>query len=151
MIHAHDWLVTHTAVTLKEHLDIPLVATIHATEAGRHQGWLPEEMNKAIHTVEFWLSQEAVRVIVCSEYMRWEVNRLLDLPAARMDVVPNGVDDTMWRAQPRAIAAARSKFAGDGPLIASPAAWSTRRACSTSQRGAEAQAPAPRPQGRHRR
>ncbi|WP_033340480.1 glycosyltransferase family 4 protein [Catenuloplanes japonicus] len=117
VIHAHDWLVTHTAVTLKEHLDIPLVATIHATEAGRHQGWLPEEMNKAIHTVEFWLSQEAVRVIVCSEYMRWEVNRLLDLPAARMDVVPNGVDDTMWRAQPRAIAAARSKFAGDGPLI----------------------------------
>ncbi|GAB7044384.1 MULTISPECIES: glycosyltransferase family 4 protein [Catenuloplanes] len=117
VIHAHDWLVTHTAVTLKEHLDIPLVATIHATEAGRHQGWLPEEMNKAIHTVEWWLAQEAVRVIVCSEYMRWEVNRLLDLPAARMDVVPNGVDDTMWRAQPRAVAAARSKFAGDGPLI----------------------------------
>ena len=27
VIHAHDWLVTHTAVTLKEHLDLP---------AGRH-------------------------------------------------------------------------------------------------------------------
>jgi len=27
LIHAHDWLVTHTAVTLKEHLDLPLVAS----------------------------------------------------------------------------------------------------------------------------
>src|SRR5207302_1859105 len=42
LIHAHDWLVTHTAVTLRDHLRIPLVATVHATEAGRHQGWLPE-------------------------------------------------------------------------------------------------------------
>ena len=47
VIHAHDWLVAHTAVTLAEHLDLPLVTTIHATEAGRHQGWLPEEMNSA--------------------------------------------------------------------------------------------------------
>ena len=46
VIHAHDWLVAHTAVTLAEHLDLPLVATIHATEAGRHQGWLPEDMNR---------------------------------------------------------------------------------------------------------
>ncbi|MEE3922264.1 glycosyltransferase [Micromonospora sp. BRA006-A] len=41
VIHAHDWLVAHTAMTLREHLDVPLVSTIHATEAGRHQGWLP--------------------------------------------------------------------------------------------------------------
>lgn len=33
LIHAHDWLVTHSAVTLKDHLGVPLVATIHATEA----------------------------------------------------------------------------------------------------------------------
>ncbi|MET8065139.1 glycosyltransferase, partial [Micromonospora sp. NPDC005313] len=35
VIHAHDWLVAHTAMTLREHLDVPLVTTIHATEAGR--------------------------------------------------------------------------------------------------------------------
>ncbi|WP_254910191.1 hypothetical protein, partial [Micromonospora sp. NBS 11-29] len=39
-------------MTLREHLDVPLVTTIHATEAGRHQGWLPEEMNRTIHGVE---------------------------------------------------------------------------------------------------
>jgi glycogen(starch) synthase len=117
VVHAHDWLVTHSAVTLREHLGIPLVATIHATEAGRHQGWLPEEHNRTIHSVEWWLAREAVRTIVCSQYMRWEVNRLLDVPPSRVDVVPNGVDDRRWHAQPRAVAAARHRFAGTGPLI----------------------------------
>jgi glycogen(starch) synthase len=117
VIHAHDWLVTHTAVTLKEHLDLPLVATIHATEAGRHQGWLPEEMNKCIHSVEYWLAHEACRVLVCSGYMKWEVSRLLDLAPNRVETIPNGVDNRIWQATTREVAAARSRFAGDGPLI----------------------------------
>lgn len=117
LIHAHDWLVTHTAVTLKEHLDRPLVATIHATEAGRHQGWLPGEMNKCIHTVEWWLGHEACRVLVCSGYMRQEVCRLLELAPSHVDVIPNGVDNRVWRAPARSVAAARSRFAGSGPLI----------------------------------
>src|SRR4051794_10415249 len=116
VIHAHDWLVTHTAVTLKEHLGIPLVATIHATEAGRHQGWLPGEMNKCIHSVEWWLGQEATKVVVCSAYMRWEVNRLLELPEDKVEVVQNGVDSNVWHAMPRAVAQARSRYAGEGPV-----------------------------------
>jgi glycogen(starch) synthase len=110
VVHAHDWLVTHAAVTLRDHLDVPLVATVHATEAGRHQGWLPHEHNRTIHAVERWLAREAVRVIVCSDYMKWEVGRLLDLPADRTDVVPNGVDVLRWHARPRAVAAARQRF-----------------------------------------
>jgi glycogen(starch) synthase len=117
VIHAHDWLVTYTAVTLKEHLNLPLVATIHATEAGRHQGWLPGEMNKCIHSVEWWLGHEAQRVLVCSEYMKAEVTRLLELPPGKVQVIPNGVDDRVWQAPPRAVAEARSRFAGAGPLI----------------------------------
>lgn len=118
VIHAHDWLVTHTAVTMKEHLGVPLVATVHATEAGRHQGWLPGEMNRCIHTVEWWLGHEASRVLVCSAYMKWEVTRLLDLPGCRVEVIPNGVDRRVWRAPaPRSVAAARRRFAGDGPLL----------------------------------
>lgn len=117
VIHAHDWLVAHTAVTLKEHLGVPLVTTIHATEAGRHQGWLPEEMNRTIHQVEYWLSQESDRVIVCSGYMREQVMHLFDLGPDRVQVVPNGVDDRAWHARPRAVATARRQFAGDGPLV----------------------------------
>ncbi|WP_203991933.1 glycosyltransferase family 4 protein [Virgisporangium aurantiacum] len=117
VIHAHDWLVAHSAVTLKEHLDLPLVATIHATEAGRHQGWLPEPMNRCIHSVEWWLAHEACRVIVCSEYMRWEVNRLLEIPTGRIEAVPNGVDVGAFQASSRAVVAARARFAGTGPMI----------------------------------
>jgi glycogen(starch) synthase len=117
LIHAHDWLVTHTAVTLKEHLGLPLVATIHATEAGRHQGWLPGEMNRCIHSIEYWLGHEADRVLVCSGYMRWEVSRLLELPGDNVEVVPNGVNAAVWRPEPAAVAAARSRYAGEGPVL----------------------------------
>ncbi|PWU57326.1 glycosyltransferase family 1 protein [Micromonospora sp. S4605] len=117
VVHAHDWLVAHTAVTLAEHLDLPLVTTIHATEAGRHQGWLPEEMNRTIHGVEHWLSNASTRVIACSGYMRDQVTTLFEVPAGQVDVVPNGVDDRAWRARPRAVASARARFAGDGPLV----------------------------------
>ncbi|MEV0427815.1 glycosyltransferase family 4 protein [Micromonospora sp. NPDC050495] len=117
VIHAHDWLVAHTAVTLAEHLDLPLVSTIHATEAGRHQGWLPGEMNRTIHGVEHWLSNASARVIACSGYMRDQVARLFEVPTGRVDVVPNGVDGRAWHARPRAVTSARARFAGDGPLV----------------------------------
>ena len=40
VVHAHDWLVAHPAIALAEFFDVPLVSTIHATEAGRHSGWV---------------------------------------------------------------------------------------------------------------
>jgi glycogen(starch) synthase len=118
VVHAHDWLVAHAAVTLREHLDVPLVATIHATESGRHQGYLPHAHNRTIDGIERWLAHEAVRVIVCSQYMRREVVRQFDVPAERIDVVHNGVDVLRWYARPRAVAAARLRFAAPGaPLV----------------------------------
>ena len=38
VVHAHDWLVAHPAITLAEYFDVPLVSTIHATEAGQAFG-----------------------------------------------------------------------------------------------------------------
>ncbi|MGH3636650.1 MAG: glycogen/starch synthase, partial [Mycobacterium sp.] len=38
VVHAHDWLVAHPAVALAQFYDVPMVSTIHATEAGRHSG-----------------------------------------------------------------------------------------------------------------
>ncbi|WP_433528688.1 glycosyltransferase family 4 protein [Micromonospora sp. CA-263727] len=117
VIHAHDWLVAHAAMTLRDHLDLPLVSTIHATEAGRHQGWLPGELNRTIHGVEQWLGTESTRVVVCSGYMRDEVTGLFGVPAGRVDVVPNGVEPHRWRVPASAVAQARARFAGDGPLV----------------------------------
>ncbi len=116
VVHAHDWLVAHAATALKEHFGVPLVATMHATEAGRHQGWLPGPMNKAIHTVEWWLTYEARRVVTCSSYMRWEVTQLFDLPPAKVDVVANGTDLAAFRPRPSAVRAARAAL-GSRPLV----------------------------------
>ena len=41
IIHAHDWMVAWAGDTVKTLLGVPLVATIHATERGRHGGHLP--------------------------------------------------------------------------------------------------------------
>ncbi|MDG6103442.1 glycosyltransferase family 4 protein [Dactylosporangium aurantiacum] len=117
VIHAHDWLVTHAAVTLKESLGLPFVASMQATEAGRHQGYVTGEASRSVHSVEWWLGSEACRVIVPTDYLRWEVQHLFDIPAGRVDVVPNGIDPDLWTATPREVRAARLRFAGEGPLL----------------------------------
>jgi glycogen synthase len=117
VVHGHDWLVAHTGATLKEAWSIPLVATVHATEAGRHQGWLPGPLNQAINSLEWWLTYQARRVITCSQAMRWEVTRLFELPAGKVDVIPNGVDTARWRSPDDAVRAARARWAG-GPAAA---------------------------------
>ncbi|MBX7159541.1 MAG: glycosyltransferase family 4 protein [Acidimicrobiia bacterium] len=91
VIHAHDWLVAYAACTLHNIFKVPLVSTIHATEYGRHQGWLPGDMNRLIHQVEWWLTYMSRRVVTCSTYMRDQVERIFELPHHKMDVVPNGV------------------------------------------------------------
>lgn len=117
VVHAHDWLVAHAAATLKHALGLALVATVHATEAGRHQGWLPTGLSRAIHGVEWWLTYEARRVITCSEAMRWEVHRLFELPEGTTDVVVNGIDLRRWRPEPARVRAMRERYAGEGPLL----------------------------------
>ncbi|WP_285661005.1 glycosyltransferase family 4 protein [Actinorhabdospora filicis] len=117
VVHAHDWLVNHAAVTLKHHHRVPLVATVHSTEAGRHRGWLPAELNRSIHSIEWWLTYEARRVLVCSADMRWEVSRLFELPAAKTQVVRNGVDPQAFAAAPADVRAQREKHAPDGPMV----------------------------------
>lgn len=93
---AHDWVVAQAAVTVSECLRVPLVATLHATEAGRHQGWLPGELSRSIHATEGWLTAAATRTVVCSESMRRDIRRLFDVPDAEIRVVSNGVDLSRW-------------------------------------------------------
>lgn len=107
VIHAHDWLVAYAAAGLKVAHDLPLVATIHATEYGRHQGYLPTDLSKLIHQVEWWLTYEARRVITCSRAMKREVRRIFHLPGEKVDVVPNGVAVEDFRIDPAEVAAFR--------------------------------------------
>ena len=117
VIHAHDWVVAHVAAAAEAILDRPVVATFHATEAGRHQGWVPEGLPRAVHSVERWLAALATRVIACSEHMKWETGRLFDIEATRADVIPNGIHPEAWRPDPAAVTAARQKYTEQGPLV----------------------------------
>ncbi|GAA1848181.1 glycosyltransferase family 4 protein [Pseudonocardia alni subsp. carboxydivorans] len=112
VVHAHDWLVAHPSIALADVLGVPLVATVHATEAGRHSGWLPGPLNRQVHSTEWWLAQRADEVITCSGAMRTEVSALHDLDPAAVHVVHNGIDPRRWRSR-----AAAPAHAGDGPRI----------------------------------
>lgn len=96
VIHAHDWLVAQTVRTLHQVSGAPLVATLHATEHGRQQGWLAEPVQRSIHSVERWLAQGAAAVIVCSKFMADEVAALFQLSPEQITVIGNGVDPAAW-------------------------------------------------------
>jgi glycosyltransferase involved in cell wall biosynthesis len=91
IFHAHDWLSLDAARELKYEYQLPIVATVHATEIGRNNG-IHNDLQRYIHEQEYWLTYEAWRVIVCSEYMRGEVKRAFDCPPDKVDVIYNGVN-----------------------------------------------------------
>jgi glycogen(starch) synthase len=118
VVHAHDWLVAHAAIALAEVAGVPLVATVHATEAGRHAGWLTLPLNQQVHSVEWWLANAADEVITCSRAMREEAAALFDLDAERITVLHNGIEPRGWAVPAAAVAAARRRYAPGGtPLL----------------------------------
>src|SRR5215213_6354811 len=64
VVHGHDWLVASAGDHLAKRFRAPLVVTIHATEYGRHQGWVEKHPQADIHGLE----------------------------ESRVHVIPNGID-----------------------------------------------------------
>ena len=96
VVHAHDWLVAHPAIALAEFFDVPMVSTIHATEAGRHCGWVSGSISRQVHTLESWLARESDALIACSASMSDEVSDLFGPGLAQISVIPNGIDPRRW-------------------------------------------------------
>lgn len=118
VVHAHDWLVTHPAIALAERAKAPLVSTVHATEAGRHSGWLSQPLNQQIHSVEWWLANRSDALITCSSAMRAEVSHLFEVDPATITVIHNGIEPRSWRVPPAAIRDARASHSpADAPLL----------------------------------
>ncbi|HYG58456.1 MAG TPA: glycosyltransferase family 4 protein, partial [Symbiobacteriaceae bacterium] len=113
MLHAHDWLAAYAARGLKSLFHLPLIATIHATEHGRHNG-IHDGGQKYINDVEWWLTYEAWRVITCSQAMRAEVRGLFGLSEDKVVVIPNGVDP---KAPAAGVRPPRDRFVGPGERL----------------------------------
>lgn len=96
LVHAHDWLVAHPGIALAEFYDVPLVSTIHATEAGRHSGWVSGRLSRQVHAVESWLVRESDSLITCSASMRDEITELFGPGLAQTTVIRNGIDSARW-------------------------------------------------------
>jgi glycogen(starch) synthase len=96
VVHAHDWLVAHPAIALAEFYDVPLVSTMHATEAGRHSGWVSGPISRQVHAVESWIVRESDSLITCSASMRDEITELFGPGLAEIRVIRNGIDAGLW-------------------------------------------------------
>lgn len=92
LVHGHDWLVAVAGDHLAKRFGVPLAMTVHATEYGRHQGWVDKHPQSHIHGVERWMTNRAEQVITCSAYMRDHVADIYDIEENRVAVIPNGID-----------------------------------------------------------
>jgi glycogen synthase len=116
LVHGHDWLVAGAAASLAQRLRIPYLTTIHATEYGRHQGWVDKHPQSYVHGIETWMAGRADRVITCSHYMRGHVADVFGIDEARVSVIPNGID--RGDLQPvEDLVALRARFAEPGERL----------------------------------
>jgi glycogen(starch) synthase len=112
LVHGHDWLVANACDHLAKRFEAPLVTTIHATEYGRHQGWVDKHPQTYIHGVERWITNRSQRVIACSHYMREQIVDIFGVAEKRVSVIPNGIDPDDLQAQdPAELVRLRSEFA----------------------------------------
>ena len=91
IIHIHDWLTAEAGISSKHFLNKSLVSTVHSTEVGRSQG-LHNPDSFLIDGIEWWMTYEAKRVIVCSNSVKWELESHFNLPHDKVTVIPNGVE-----------------------------------------------------------
>ncbi|MBV8430224.1 MAG: glycosyltransferase family 4 protein [Solirubrobacterales bacterium] len=92
LLHSHDWLVAGAAQWLARTADRPWITTVHATEFGRHQGWVHAHPQSHIHAVERSMVRRADHVIACSRFMQSHISTVFGVPSRRVSVIPNGID-----------------------------------------------------------
>jgi glycogen(starch) synthase len=113
LVHSHDWLVAQAAEQIASRQQLPWLVTVHATEFGRHQGWVQKHPQSHIHAIERRMCRRADRLITCSEYMRAHVSRVFAIDSEKVTAIPNGVDprDLQPVAGPADLGALRARFA----------------------------------------
>ena len=92
LVHSHDWLVAGAAEHVARRAARPWIATVHATEYGRHQGWVDKYPQSHIHAAERDMVRHADRIITCSRYMRSHVAKVFGIRSAKVIAMQNGID-----------------------------------------------------------
>jgi glycogen(starch) synthase len=111
LVHSHDWLVAGASERLARGARRPWLTTVHATEFGRHQGWVQHHPQSHIHAVERAMVRRADRVITCSRYMRTHVSTVFAVAPSRVTVIPNGLDPRDLEPLAEDLPSLRARFA----------------------------------------
>jgi glycogen(starch) synthase len=118
LVHSHDWLVCQAAQQISAEQGLPWLVTIHATEHGRHQGWVGQHPQSSVHRIERRMARAADHVVTCSEYMAGHVAQVFGVPAERITTIPNGIDPAELHSAPdQELASLRARFAEPGERL----------------------------------
>ena len=91
IVHGHDWLACDQLFASSREFSVPSVLTVHATEFGRHNGWLTSRLSQIVYSSEHRSMILANSVIVCSESMRNEIRTGYGLRPKAFNVIPNAI------------------------------------------------------------
>ena len=111
LVHSHDWLVAGAAGWLTRATSLPWVTTVHATEFGRHQGWVHAHPQSHIHAVERAMVRRADHVIACSRFMQSQIATVFGVPRQRISAIPNGIDPRDLEPAVEDLAGLRARYA----------------------------------------
>jgi glycogen(starch) synthase len=111
LVHSHDWLVAGAAEPLARTIGRRWLVTVHATEYGRHQGWVQNYPQSHIHAAERAMVRRADHVITCSRYMRSHVASVFGVSRRKVSVMQNGIDPTDLEPVAEDLDALRARYA----------------------------------------
>ncbi len=90
IIHAHDWLSFQAGVEAKKLSGKPLILHMHATEFDRTGG---QGMNENVYKIERDAMNYADGIIAVSNYTKQKIVEKYGIPADKIEVVHNGIDE----------------------------------------------------------
>ncbi len=117
LVHSHDWLVAGAAQNAAREISRRWLVTVHATEYGRHQGWVQNHPQSHIHAAERAMVRSADQVITCSRYMRVHVANVFGVRPAKITAIPNGIDPRDLEPVHDDLPALRARYAGPDELL----------------------------------
>jgi glycogen synthase len=117
LVHSHDWLVAGAAHLAAREIHRPWLVTVHATEYGRHQGWVQNHPQSHIHSAERAMVRRADHVITCSRYMRVHVANVFGVRPSKITAIPNGIDPRDLEPVDADLPALRRKYAAPDQLL----------------------------------
>ena len=101
VIHAHDWLSFLAGVAAKKVSGKPLILHMHATEFDRTGG---QGANEEVYKIEREAMQYADGIIAVSNFTKQKIVEHYGIPANKIQVVHNGIDECDYTSIPDKLA-----------------------------------------------